>query len=156
MFSGADLNIGGFRFTGGGAIGATAFSSASGIYNVAQEHTAQSVSLKSSMQREWDWEAVVSNMHFGTDTARVPTGALPTAQGGGAGSLVALDGTGWSTLDLKGYWRPTGPQGEHQVGFGLHADRYKLASTTSNTADWMQGASTGITAQSFGKTSTEA
>ncbi|MCE9638670.1 MAG: TonB-dependent receptor [Betaproteobacteria bacterium] len=167
VFSGADLNIGGFRFTGGGAIGATAFSSASGIYNVAQEHTAQSVSLKSSMQREWDWEAVVSSTRFGLDTTRFPgfaafagnaasANALPGAVNGGAGTLQSLDGTGWYTADLKGNWRPQGTKGAHQLSFGLHTDRYTLASNTSTTADWISGGAAATTAQSQGKTSTHA
>ncbi len=167
VFSGADLNIGGYRFTGGGAIGATAFSSASGIYNLAQEHLAQSVSLKSNMQREWDWEAIVSSTRFGTDTTRFPgfaafagnaasPNALPGAVNGGAGTLTALDGTGWYTADLKAIWRPQGIKGAHQLSFGLHTDRYALASNTSTTADWISGGALATTAQSQGKTSTDA
>src|SRR5258706_2669727 len=44
VFSGASLNIGGFNFTN---IGAASFSSTSGFYNLAQEHTAHSLALKS-------------------------------------------------------------------------------------------------------------
>jgi len=102
VYSGASLNIGGYNYN----IPASSFSSSSGFYNIDQEHTAQSLSLKSNMQREWDWEAVVSNMRFGLDTTRVPTAALPAAESGGAGTIQALNGTGWSTADLKGIWRP--------------------------------------------------
>lgn len=153
VFSGASLNIGGFNFTN---IGASSFSSSSGFYNLAQEHTAHSLSLKSNMQREWDWEAVVSDVRFGLDTFRFPGTALPAAAGGGAGSILSMSGTGWSTLDLKGFWRPQGPKGAHQVSFGVHADRYNLVNPTFATADWIGGANGAIVANSLGKTSTNA
>jgi iron complex outermembrane receptor protein len=76
VYAGASLNIGGFNFTN---IGTTSFSSTSGFYNLAQEHTAQSLSLKSNTQGEWDWEAVASNMRFSLDTFRFPATALPAA-----------------------------------------------------------------------------
>ncbi len=101
VYSGASLNIGGYNYN----LGAGTFSSSNGIYNIDQEHTAQSLSLKSNTQREWDWEAVVSNMRFGLDTTRIPATALPAAESGGAGTIQALDGTGWATVDLKGIWR---------------------------------------------------
>ncbi|HEV8519746.1 MAG TPA: TonB-dependent receptor [Burkholderiales bacterium] len=153
VFSGASLNIGGFNFTN---IGATSFSSTSGFYNLAQEHTAHSLSLKSNMQREWDWEAVVSDVRFGLDTFRFPGTALPAAAGGGAGSILSMSGTGWSTLDLKGFWRPQGPKGAHQVSFGVHADRYNLVNPTFAAADWIGGSNGAITANSLGKTGTNA
>jgi iron complex outermembrane receptor protein len=165
IFSGASLNIGGYNFTGGTAIGATAFSSASGLYNLAQEHLAQSVTLKSDTQRNWDWEAVLSKTSFGVDTTRFPgfaafngtaasPNAVPAAVNGGVGTLTALDGTGWYTAELKGIWRPQGLKGAHQVSFGLYTDRYTLASNTSTTRDWISGGAVATTAESLGKTST--
>ena len=164
VYAGASLNIGGYNFTN---ITATSFSSSSGFYNTQQEHTAQSLSLKSNMQREWDWEAVVSHMRFGLDATRFPgyaafagtpasPSALPGAAAGGAGTMQALDGTGWYTLDVKGIWRPQGVGGAHQVSFGLHSDRYMLSNTTSATSDWMSGGPAGTIARSAGKTRTEA
>ena len=151
VYSG-NLNIGGYNYN----IGAGSFSSSSGFYNLAQEHTAQSLSVKSNMQREWDWEAVVSNMRFGLDTVRVPGTALPEAGGGGAGTILSMNGTGWSTLDLKGFWRPQGPKGAHQVSFGVHSDRYNLVNTTFATTNWITGPGGAINANSLGKTSTNA
>jgi len=152
VYSGASLNIGGYNYN----IPAGSFPSSSGFYNIDQEHTAQSLSLKSNMQRDWDWEAVVSNMRFGLDTTRVPTAALPAAESGGVGTIQALNGTGWSTADLKGIWRPQGSAGAHQVSFGAHADRYKLRNVTSATANWISGTAGATTALSLGRTSTEA
>ncbi len=162
IFSGS-VNIAGYNYV----IGSTSFSSSSGFYNLAQEHLAQSLSLKSDMQRNWDWEANISSTRFGVDTTRFPgyaayngtaasNNAVPTAVNGGAGTLTALDGTGWYTGDIKGIWRPQGPQGAHQVSFGWHTDRYTLASNTSTTADWISGGAVTTTAQSLGKTSTNA
>jgi len=152
VYSGASLNIGGYNYN----LGAGAFSNTNGVYNVDQQHIAQSVALRSNTQREWDWEAVVSNMRYGLDTTRNPSTALPAASGGGAGTIQALDGTGWSTFDLKGIWRPQGVKGAHHVSFGVHADRYKLNNVTSATTDWISGAAAATTALSFGKTSTDA
>ncbi len=153
VYSGASLNIGGYNYTN---IGTTAFSSTSGVYRIAQDHIAQSLSMKSDMRGEWDWEAAISNMNFGVDTTRVPGTALPAGENGGAGTNVALNGTGWSTLDLKGYWRPQGISGAHQVSFGVHADHYKLSNITYATTDWIAGPNGAITAQSLGNTSTNA
>ena len=47
----------------------------------------------------------------------MPTDALPVAQTGGAGTIEYMDGTGWTTLDLRGIWRPQGASGDHRVGF---------------------------------------
>lgn len=151
VYSG-NLNLGGYNYN----IGAGSFSSTSGFYKLAQEHTAQSLSLKSNMQRTWDWEAVVSSMRFGLDTYRIPGTTYPAAESGGVGTMQALNGTGWSTLDLKGNWRPQGANGAHQVSFGLHSDRYKLVNTTYATSNWTSAPAGAITANSLGKTSTDA
>jgi iron complex outermembrane receptor protein len=151
VYSGS-VNIQGYNYS----IPATSFSSSSGFYNLAQEHTAQSLSLKSNMQGEWDWEAIVSNTRFGLDTYRFPGAALPAGAAGGAGSIQSLSGTGWTTLDAKGFWRPQGPGGAHEVSFGVHRDLVKLVNTTFATTDWIAGPGGAITANSLGKTSTSA
>lgn len=151
VYSG-NLNIGGYNYN----IGAGSFSSTSGFYHLDQEHTAQSVSLKSNMQREWDWEAVASHMRFGLDSYRIPATALPAAEGGGTGTIQSLNGTAWSTLDLKGIWRPQGVNSAHQLSFGAHADRYRLANNTYATSNWSAGPAGAARASSLGKTSTDA
>ena len=152
VYAGASLNIGGYNYN----IPASSFSSSNGFYNIKQEHTAQSLALRSNTQRAWDWEVVASNMRFGLDTTRVPTTALPAAEAGGAGTIQALDGTGWSTFDLKGIWRPQGLTGAHHVSFGAHADRYKLNNVTSATANWISGTAAATTALALGRTRTDA
>ena len=151
VYSGS-VNIGGFNY----AIGAGSFSSSSGMYKWSQEHLSQSLSLKSKMRGNWDWEMVASNFDYGKDRLLIPGTAIPAAFSGGAGSIQSLDDTGWSTLDLKGFWRPQGMAGAHQVSFGLHYDAYKLANTTYATANWLSGVTGAITANSLGRTRTEA
>jgi iron complex outermembrane receptor protein len=153
VYSGASLNIAGFNYN----IPATAFSSTNGFYNLDQQHIAQSLLLKSNMQRNWDWEGVVSYMRFGIDTFRVPGTALPEASAGGPGTIVSMGGTEWYTADLKGLWRPGGPKGVHQVSFGAHYDHYRLVNTTFATPNWIAGPLGGpVTANSLGKTETSA
>ena len=116
----------------------------------------QALTLKSSMKGEWDWEAVASLFDYRKDELRVPGTALPAAFGGGAGSIQSLGDTGWSTFDVKGWWRPHGFEGPHQVTFGVHSDHYKLVNTTYATTNWIASAPGAITANSLGKTRTSA
>lgn len=153
VYAGTSLNLNGYNFNN---IGASAFSSTSGVYNLAQEHVGQSVSLKSDLRGQWDWELVLSNFRFGLDTVRNPGTALPAAAVGGAGIVTALNGTGWSNVDLKGTWRPHGVKGDHHVSFGLHSDRARLVSNGYATTDWIAGPFGALTTQSLGKTDTDA
>jgi iron complex outermembrane receptor protein len=151
VYSGS-VNINGFNYN----IPASAFSSSSGIYNWQQEHLSQSVALTSSMKGTWDWEVIASRFDFRRDLLRVPGTALPAAEGGGPGTITSMNGTGWTTLDLKGYWRPQGFTGAHQVSFGAHNDQYKLVTTGYSTPDWVSGGNGAVTADSRGKTQTNA
>jgi iron complex outermembrane receptor protein len=151
VYSGS-VNIDGFNYN----IPASAFSSTSGRYTWDQQHLSQSVSLKSSTQGPLDIEAIASRFDYRTDRIRFPGNALPAAESGGPGTLQSLGDTGWSTLDLKGHFRPQGVAGAHQVTFGVHQDRYELVNTSYATADWIGGAPGAITANSLGKTRTDA
>ena len=151
VYSG-NVNIEGFNYN----IGAGSFSSTSGFYRWQQEHIAQGLSLKSDLRGEWDWEASASLFDFNRDQLRFPGTALPGAQNGGPGTLQSMNGTGWGTLDLKGFWRPQGRQGAHQASFGAHYDQYKLANTSYATGDWISGGPGAVTADSRGRTSTAA
>lgn len=146
------VNIDGYNYN----IPTTSFSSTSGYYDIDQEHLAQSLSLKSDTQGNWDWEAVVSNVRFLEDTTRAPSTALPAGESGGAGTLQSLNGTGWYTLDVKGIWRPAGIAGAHQLSFGAHDDRYTLQNSTYRTADWISGGGIATNVLAQGKTDTGA
>jgi iron complex outermembrane recepter protein len=121
-----------------------------------QEHLLQGFSLASNTKGEWDWEAVASRYDYRKDLSRAPTAALPAAAGGGAGSISDLSGTGWSTLDLRGIWRPALADHAHQVSFGYHYDKYQLNALVSNTADWINGAGGARSSAFAGDTETQA
>ncbi|HTP95555.1 MAG TPA: TonB-dependent receptor, partial [Burkholderiales bacterium] len=111
--------------------------------------------LKSVTDGQWDWDAVVSTFNYNKDELRFPTGALPGSINGGAGTIQSMTDTGWITGDIKGYWRPQGMTGAHQVSFGVHGDQYKLVNTSYSTSAWNTGATGGpISANSLGKTQT--
>jgi len=152
VYSGS-VNLGGYNVSAA-TLGASAFSN--NVYNFREEHLMQSVALKTSSGGTWDWEAIASNYNYGTSVRRVPGVALPTAQSGGAGTIEYMNGTGWSTLDLKGFWRPQGAAGAHQVSFGTHYDRNVLADPKYSTSDWIGGTNGALSTDSRGKTQTSA
>ena len=121
-----------------------------------EDHLANALSLKTDTNGVLDGEVIVTNYTYLDDIQRTPNGVAPTGIGfTSAGKIARLDGTGWSTLDLKGIWRPTGPDGSSEVSAGLHGDRYTLDNPTFNTADWTGDAETGGLASSGrGKTET--
>ncbi len=131
---------------------------ASGTYGLLQRHSAHSLALKSDTQGNWDFEAVASLYRMDRDQQRTPTTASATGTTfGTAGRVAVLGGTGWSTLDLKGVWRPAGRRGAHLITFGVHDDRYKLYNPTYNTSDWRAGGPyTSIATEGDGKTRTQA
>jgi iron complex outermembrane receptor protein len=126
-----------------------------GMYNFVEEHTMHSLSLKSNTRGEWDWEAVGSVYNFGKDEQRSP-GTATAALGSGAGTNTVMNGTGWNNLDLKGFWRPQGIGGTHQVSFGAHHDYAELDSTKYNVAEWKSGGNGAVATDARGKTQTEA
>lgn len=119
-----------------------------------ERHSMHGLSLRTDTKGEWDLEAVVTRYAFDEDETRAPSIALPSADGGGAGTVAYGDGTGWSTLDLKADWRPKGSA--HAMAFGLHYDRYVLRTLTMNASNWISAANT--TRKDFfgGKTTTNA
>jgi iron complex outermembrane receptor protein len=143
-------NIGGFNYT----IADSAFSN--NYYNLNEEHWMHSLAVRTSTRGEWDWEAIASTYRYGENVLRTPTGALPGAAAGGPGTILLMDKTGWSTLDLKGYWRPQGYAGPHQVSFGAHRDYFRLVNPRYNTSNWIGGDTEQLAADSRGKTKTDA
>ncbi|MEO6874395.1 MAG: TonB-dependent receptor [Opitutaceae bacterium] len=134
---------------------------ASGNYLLFERHTAHSLTLKTDTKGHWDFEAVASRYHFDEDRQRSPTTAsvtnVTTPSFGPAGRVAVLDGTGWSTVDLKALWRPDGPSSAHVLSFGAHDDRYRLFNPTYNTSDWANGGPyTSVATEGDGKTHTQA
>jgi len=129
------------------ASGASTYGGVSGFannnYYLEEQHLMNALSLKTDTQDDWDWEAVVTQYDYLKDIQRNPAGVLSGETFKTNGYIARLDGTGWSTQDIKGIWRPTGINGDHEVSFGGHRDQYTLENPTYNTDDWQSSADTG-------------
>ena len=145
-----NVNIGGFAYSASTIAGQ--FSS----NNVEQEHLMQSLDIGTHTQGPFDWQLVVSNMDYLQDLSRLSTGLYPAALSGGPGRTTDMGGTGWTTVDLKGTWRPRGVAGSNTVSFGAHYDQFRLDSPTYNTTDWMSGGEGSLYSNSLGRTETSA
>jgi iron complex outermembrane receptor protein len=132
---------------------------ASGNYGLAQQHNAQSFSLRTDTKKDWDVEVVGTSYRMDTDRQRFSTSASSTALTfGDAGRVAVLSGTGWRTADVKAAWHKGGSLAAHTVTFGAHVDQYTLANPTYNTANWRLSdpVTTTVVSQGDGKTRTAA
>jgi len=134
---------------------------ATGTYKLLQQHSSQSLSVRTDTKSAWNFEAVATLYRFDKDRQRSPSASSLTNAAslgfGTPGRVALLDGTGWSTLDLKGIWRPDGKTGAHTVSFGVHDDHYHLFNPTYNTSDWGPGGpNTSVATEGDGKTRTQA
>ncbi|HKW09049.1 MAG TPA: TonB-dependent receptor [Gemmatimonadaceae bacterium] len=130
---------------------------ATGFYDLVQQHVARSLSLRSDTRRDWDFEAIGSWYRFDKDQQRLPTAASTTDTSfGSAGRVAVLDGTGWSSVDLKGAWHKGGLKATNTLTFGVHEDDYRLLNPTYNTSDWRSGDFTTVATEGNGKTRTRA
>ncbi|GAB7545942.1 TonB-dependent receptor [Cupriavidus sp. 8B] len=145
-----NVNIGGFAYSASTIAGQ--FSS----NNVDQEHLMQSLKVGTRTQGLFDWEAIVSNLYYLQDSSRLSTGLYPAALTGGPGRTTDMSGSGWSTFDVKGIWRPQGIAGANIVSFGAHYDQFKLSSPTYSTTNWVSGGNGALFSTSQGKTQTGA
>lgn len=132
----------------------------------ASEHWMHGLTLKSSSGGTWDGELVASLYDQARDVARSASLRNGLDSGLGevrpGGQLTDAHGTGWNNVDLRGVWRSEGTLASaHTLSFGLHHDRYKLASVTYGTAaapidDWLLSRAGTLNTNSFGKTRTQA
>jgi len=128
----------------------SAFSS--GVYRYRERHWSHSVSARGT-SGTLDWQVIGTLYDFAHDAQAVPTGLLPAANGGGAGNITRLDGTGWKTIDAKAVWRPLPA---HTISFGAHGDWFRLNSNRYATTDWLGGDQGAINLRSQGRTRTAA
>ncbi len=140
------VNIGGKAYT----VAASAFSN--GVYRLDETQLAQGLSLKSHGSGAFDYEIVATRFDYLDSRQRAPTGALPVGLTG-AGSSAELDGTGWSTFDAKGLWRP---QGAHSLSYGFHEDKFHLSNPKYALSDWRNGDDGALQTSSQGRTRTQA
>ena len=121
-------------------------------------HIMQAFDLKSNSKGFFDWQATLSDYDYQKDR-----NSASTLSSGGStsssnpyqnrsGRVTALDGTGWTVLDLRGILRPD----HHHIQFGYHVDHYELKSVTNNTVDWSVGNKGTFFGSSRGETQTQA
>jgi iron complex outermembrane receptor protein len=124
---------------------ASAFSN--NVYRLDERHWMHALTVEGSAAG-FEWRAIGSLYDYAKDVQRIPSGALPAAAAGGAGSIVRMDGTGWRTLDLDARRRG--------LAFGAHHDRFRLESARYAAADWRRGEAGSLTQQARGRTRTMA
>jgi iron complex outermembrane receptor protein len=107
----------------------------------ALEHVMHGLSLKHHGRATFDWEIAASLYDYARDRVRTPTVPVPDADTNGAGQITDMHGSGWSTLALKGIWRPDGGiLSGHTVEFGAQSDHAHLRTRVSGSAtDWLLG-----------------
>ena len=149
VYSGS-VNIAGRAYT----LANTAFSN--GVYNLRELQLAQGLSVASHSDGVFDLELVATRFDYLKSRQRTPSGALPGAFSGGAGTAAWLDNTNWYTLDANGTWRPQGVNDAHIFTFGAHQDRYSLKSPRYALASWTSGAVGATQALNRGSTRTRA
>jgi iron complex outermembrane recepter protein len=144
-----NVNIGGYSYSAATIAGQFTAN------NVEQEHLMQSLTVDSHTNGPFDWQLVVSNFYYLQDLSGLSTGVYPAALAGGPGRTTDMGGTGWTTVDLKGTWRPQGVAGANIASFGAHFDQFKLVSPTYNTSSWAsEGEDGSLFSNSLGKTQT--
>jgi iron complex outermembrane receptor protein len=140
VFAGA-LNIDGRSVT----VPASAFSN--NVYTLGQRHWMHGLTAEGKAAG-LNWRAIASLYDFDRDVQRLPSGPLPAAGAGGAGSIVRLAGTGWRTLDLE--------VGRGPIRGGFHYDGFRLRSRRFAASDWRDGAPGALTQEAAGRTRTAA
>lgn len=130
---------------------------ASNTYQLSAHHLMQGLAVKSDTRGDYDASFVVTHYAFLKDNQWQPAGVTTGTGVTANGRLASYGGTGWSTADATGIWRPQGYGGAHEVSVGAHADEYKLDNPTTNLSDWQDPDSlTTLYAAGRGKTQTQA
>jgi iron complex outermembrane recepter protein len=126
VYSGA-VNFGGLQYTGSQAL-------TGGDFAVTREdlvHVMQGLSVLSHTGGVWDWGVSLSQYDYRQDQKRQNAASNPQPQAltGGPGTLADGHGTGWTTVSLRGTWRPTA---DHVVEMGAQQERYELRYRTTS------------------------
>ncbi|MSR06796.1 MAG: TonB-dependent receptor [Gemmatimonadetes bacterium] len=130
---------------------------ASGYYNMDQQQTSHSVTVRSDTRKDWDFEFAGAYFHFDKDRQTVPTtSAAADTTYGTPGRVSIAAGTGWYTADAKGAWHKGGLGAAHAVSFGTHTEFYQLKNASWNTPDWRAGTLTTVATEGDGKTRAQA
>ncbi len=159
-----NLNIGGFRQS------ADAVAALFSPGKRDMEHHMHNLTLRDGNSGTFGWDLALSHYEYekheertgltgaqGSGAGKVVYGTYPTVlNSGSAGRILDMNGTGWTTFDAKGTWRPQGAQGAHVLKFGMHYDYYNLEAPTYNTTNWSSGSAGTLFSDSRGKSETKA
>ena len=133
---------------------------ASGVYGYKQEQLINGVNLKSRPHAQWDYDLNVSHVFFLNDLQR--SASKLNADGSsinnaaGAGSVRNMGGSGWTNVDAKAHFRPSGDWSAHAWSFGYHQDTTKLFNQTTTPNNWQVDTSGTTSAATGGVTETKA
>jgi len=121
-------------------------------------HVMHALDVKSNTRGFFDWQLTLSDYDYQIDKNSAANASSTGSIAAGnpyltrTGRVTDLSGTGWTILDARATLRPH----DHTIDIGYHLDQYKLASETSNTADWSQGDKGTLNASARGETRTHA
>ena len=136
------------QLTGSNAIGGFATNN----YKLDAKHVANAFALRTDTRGEWDWEVSASRYDVAGDRQTSPYGLSSGSDAFSTlGKTARYDGTNWMLGDMKGFWRPGGRGGAHEVSFGVHADRYQLRNPTDQIPVWDSGVTSSDVKYSIGR-----
>lgn len=129
---------------------------ATNTFNLGEQHLMNALSLKTDTGGNWDWELIATRYDYLQSLQRSPAGVTTGTNYTTNGLIARMDGTGWSTQDAKGVWRPGGLSGNHEISAGLHHDQYTLKNPTWNAPNWLTSPDNGNnTVSTYGRGNTE-
>ncbi|HSI00684.1 MAG TPA: TonB-dependent receptor, partial [Reyranella sp.] len=129
---------------------------ANNTFNLGEQHLMNALSLRTDTGGHWDWELVATRYDYLQSLQRSPAGVTAGTTYTTNGLIARMDGTGWSTQDLKAVWRPFGVEGNHELSAGLHRDQYVLKNPTWNAPNWLTSPDNGNdTVSTYGRGTTE-
>ena len=108
------------------------------------------LSLRQNTGGVFDFDLAASYFYLMHDVWNTPlqnVGTSPTNPVGGftsTGLVRKETGDYWGTLDLKGVVRPFGPDGAHNISFGVYGDQAHVAAPTYLATRWAAGQSSTI------------
>lgn len=132
---------------------------ANGKYIWDETHLSNAVAIRSDSKGAFDFDLSAASYNYLADTQLNPFTVSTGAGFSQNGKITRMDGTNWQNADAKGIWRPFGYDGPHEIGFGLHGDRYRLENPVYASTVWYNAPSTGngqLYSTGVGETRTEA
>ncbi|NHQ93884.1 TonB-dependent receptor [Janthinobacterium lividum] len=108
-------------------------------YRRDENHALAGLNVKTRNKTGWNGTVSGTLYRILDDVQRNAGSADPAAAGGGAGTAVLRDGTGFHSFDVVSTYSPSSgdwTNGAHALTFGLHSDMYRLRQQTRKTADW--------------------